>query len=304
MSLASIFSWDFISLILRLSIPITLAAIGGTFSERSGIINLGLEGMMLMGAFGAVLGSHLMGSPYAGILFAVIFGGLMGLVHAIFCIRFRANQVVIGVGVNIIAGGLTRAMVKAVWGKEGISGSVNQLADITVPVLSRLPLLGGFFRQQSLFLYFSMLVVLGGWFVLYKTKTGLRLRAIGEHPRAAQTAGIPIKRYRYICVTLSGVLAGLGGAYLSIVQNNLFVSGMSAGRGFMALAANIFGGWNPLGAFGASIMFATAQALRLNLADLNIPAQFIQMMPYVLTLIVLISVGRKTKSPEALGKLE
>jgi simple sugar transport system permease protein len=139
---------------------------------------------------------------------------------------------------------------------------------------------------------------------MYKTKIGLRLRAIGDHPQAAETVGINVTLYRYINVTLCGMLAGLAGSYLSIVQNNLFVQEMVAGRGFMAIAANIFGGWNPVGSMVASLIFAFAQALRLNLSDLNIPDQFIQMLPYVLTLIVLMGVAKKAKGPEALGNID
>lgn len=301
--LSHILTWSLIPLTLRLAIPIAFGAIGGTFSERSGVMNLGLEGMMLMGSFGAVLGTYLTGSPYMGVLLALLIGAATGGIFALFSVRFKADQTVCGVGLNILASGFTTVMIKQVWGKEGMSGQVKHLDNITIPGLSKLPLIGGAFTDQSLFLYLLILVVILSFIVMYKSKVGLRLRAIGDNPRAAGTAGIPVKKYRYMFVTISGMLAALGGAYLSIVQNSIFVQDMVAGRGYMALAANIFGGWNPLGSFIASMIFAFAQALRFNLGGFGVPDQFIQMLPYVFTLLVLIIFRRKTRAPEALGEI-
>lgn len=301
--LAHILTWSLIPLTLRLAIPIALGAIGGTFSERSGVMNLGLEGMMLMGAFGGVLGAQLTGSPWMGVFFALLIGAITGGIFAILAIRFKANQTVCGVGINILASGFTTVMVKQVWGKEGMSGQINHLDNITIPGLSNIPLIRGAFTDQSPYLYFTILVVILSWVIMYKSKIGLRLRAIGDNPRAAGTAGIPVKKYRYAFVIISGMLAALGGSYLSIVQNSLFVQDMVAGRGYMALAANIFGGWNPLGSFVASMLFAFAQALRFNLGGFGVPDQFIQMMPYLFTLIILIVFRRRTRAPEALGEV-
>lgn len=301
--LSQILTWSLIPLTLRLAIPIALGAIGGTFSERSGIMNLGLEGMMLMGAFGAVLGAHLTGSPWMGIVFALLIGAVVGGIFALLSIRFKANQTVCGVGINILASGFTTVMVKQVWGKEGMSGPITNLKNITIPGLSKIPLIGGLFSDQSPYLYFMILIVVLSYIVMYKSKIGLRLMAIGDNPRAAATAGIPVNKYRYAFVIISAMLAALGGSYLSIVQNSLFVQDMVAGRGYMALAANIFGGWNPLGSFIASLVFAFAQALRFNLGGFGVPDQFIQMMPYIFTLLILIIFRRKTKAPEALGEV-
>ena len=301
--LSNIFTVEMLFATLRMAIPIALAAIGGTICERSGVVNLGLEGMMLMGAFGGVLGSHLTGNPWLGVLLAVIISGLMGLLHAVLCITFRTNQTVSGVGINILALGLTAVLTRTVWGSEGLSGFVERLPTITVPGLSAIPGVGRFFTDQSPFLYLSIAITALAWFVFYKTKVGLRLRSIGDHPQAAATVGINVKKYRYTAVVISGMLCGLAGAYLSIVLNNLFVTGMTAGRGFMALAANIFGGWNPLGSALASLLFAFAQALRINLR-LDIPDQFIQMLPYILTLLVLVAVARRAKAPQAMGRME
>lgn len=301
--LSSILSGDFILLTLRLAIPIILAAIGETFCERSGVMNLGIEGMMLIGSLSGVLGSIFSGNPWFGVIFAICIGAVIGFLYALLCVRYKADQVVCGVGLNMLSLGFTTAMVHAVWNRDGMSGTVAQVENITVPLLKNIPIIGRLFDNQSPFLYLTLIIVAASWYFMYKTKIGLRLRAIGDHPQAAESVGINVTTYRYACVIFCGILASIAGAYLSIVQNNLFVQNMVAGRGFMAIAANIFGGWNPIGSFVASLIFAFAQALRLNLADLNIPDQFIQMLPYVLTLFVLIAVAKKAKGPEALGKI-
>lgn len=301
-NLQYIFSFNIVLTTLRFAIPLTLAAVGATICERSGIINLGVEGMMLIGAFGGVLGTHLTGSPWLGVLFSIVCGGLVALLHAVLSIRYRTNQTVSGVGINILSVGLTVVLTRVVWGTDGISGTVSQLGTLSIPLLKEIPVVGALFTDQSPFLFLTVFIVFAAWFFMYRTKAGLRLRAIGDHPRAAATVGINVRKYRYFAVVVCGMLCGMAGAYLSIVQNNLFVNNMVAGRGFIALAANIFGGWNPLGSFLASLLFAFAQALRINLS-LPIPDQFVQMVPYALTLLVLIGVGRKAKAPEASGEL-
>lgn len=301
-NLQQLFSMNMVMATLRMAIPLTLASIGGTICERSGIINLGIEGMMLSGAFGAVAGTYMTGNPWLGILFAVVIGGLCGLLHAVLCIRYRTNQSVSGVGINVLASGLTIVLCRAIWETDGISASVTQIPAVTIPGLNKIPLLGALFDKQSPYLYFTLIIVIISWYILYRTKIGLRLRTIGDHPKAAATAGINVTKYRYTAVILCGMLCGLGGSFLSIVQSNLFVKDMVAGRGYMALAAMIFGGWNPAGSFFASLLFAFAQAIRINLT-LDIPEQFVQMLPYLLTLLVLMGVGRKVKGPQASGKI-
>lgn len=288
---------------LRLAIPLTLSSIGGVLCERSGIVNLGIEGMMLIGSFGAVAGTHFLGSPWLGMLVGVAAGGLFGLLHATLCIRFRTNQSVSGVGINMFASGLTIVLCRAIWDSDGSSGTVAQIPTITVPGLSKLPGLGVLFEKQSPYLYFTILIVFVTWYVMYRSNVGLRLRTIGDHPRAAAAAGVNVTRYRYICVILCGMLCGLGGSYLSIVQSNLFVKEMVAGRGYMAMAATIFGGWNPIGSLLASLLFAFAQALRINV-EFNVPERILQMIPYLLTLIVLIGFGRRSQGPKAAGDIK
>lgn len=294
---------NFIALTLQLSVPIILGALCGTIAERGGVILLGVEGMMLLGAFAGVIGSYFTGSALGGAVLSVVLGCAVGWVYALFCLKWKAHQSVVGVGVNLFASGITAVMLKAVWNTEGMSEPVASIPNITVPGLSSVPVLGAFFKDQSPYLYLTMLIVAGVWIVFYKTKYGLRYRAIGDQPYAVQTAGVQVNRYRYIAMMAAGAIAGLGGSYLSVSQNNLFVVDMVAGRGFMGLAANIFGGWQPLGSMGAGMVFAVAQAARFYLTDQSVPSQFVQMLPYLVTLAVLLVVGKRVKGPEALGKL-
>lgn len=302
-NLEHLFSMQMLLSTLRMAIPLTLASIGSVICERSGIINLGIEGMMLSGAFGAVWGSYLTGSPWLGMVFAIVIGGAFGLLHALLCIRYRTNQSVSGVGINIFASGITIVLCQVVWNKEGLSGEVVQIPNVTVPLVNKIPLLGIFFTRQSPYLYMTFLIVAVSWFIMYRTKVGLRLRTIGDHSKAAAAAGVNVTRYRYVSVILCGMLCGLGGSFLSIVQSNLFVKDMVAGRGYIALAATIFGGWNPLGSFLASLLFAFSQALRIQV-ELDIPEQFLQMLPYLLTMVVLVLAGRKVKGPQESGDIK
>ena len=294
---------QFIAMTLRLSIPLVLGAMCGTIAERGGIILLGVEGLMLIGAFSGVLGSFLTGNAYLGLLIAIMVGAACGLLYAAFCLKLRAHQNVVGVGVNMFASGITAVLLKVFWDREGMTDPVAAIKSFSVPVLKDIPVIGACFDEQSPYLYLMLLVVIGVWIVFYKTKAGLRYRAIAEHPQAAQTSGINVNKYRYVGMAVAGMIAGIGGSYLSISQNNLFVVDMIAGRGFMGLAANIFGGWTPGGSLGAGMIFALAQSARFYLSDVNIPTQFIQMIPYALTLFILLFIGKKAKGPEALGKL-
>ena len=236
---------------------------------------------------------------------AVVVGVLVGWLYGLFCLKWKAQQSVVGVGVNLFASGATAVLLKAIWQAEGMSESVASIPNITVPVLNKIPVIGGLFKSQSPYLYLTILIVAAVWIFFYKTKYGVRYRAIGDQPFAVQSCGVNVNRYRYIAMMVSGALAGLAGSYLSISQNNLFVVDMTAGRGFMGLAANIFGGWNPIGSMGAGLVFAVAQAGRFYLNDsaIQIPSQIIQMLPYVVTLVILLIVGKKAKGPESLGKL-
>lgn len=292
-----------VALTLKLTIPITLGALCGTISERGGIIMLGVEGMMLFGSFFAVLGSLLVGNAWFGLLLAVLSGAVLGWLYCLFCLRFKAHQSVIGVGLNMLASGLTQVLLKAVWGREGMSDFVSTISSLRIPFLDGVPVLGVLFSDQSPFFYFMLATVAFVWFMFYRTKFGLRYRAIGDHPLAVRTMGVDVNRYRYVALTFAGVLASVGGAFLSISYNNLFVADMVAGRGFMALGASIFGGWTPLGCILASTAFAFAQAVSYTMTNVAIPIYFIQMIPYVTTILILMVTGRKVHGPEALGRL-
>jgi ABC-type uncharacterized transport system permease subunit len=287
---------------LRISPPIVLASIGGTYSERTGIINIGLEGMILMGAFAGVVGSHFLGNPWLGVVCALIAGGALGLLHAVLCIRYKANQVVSGVGVNILALGLTTFLLQVIWGNRGASDPVPGIKPLAIPVIKDIPVIGEIIGKQNPLVYAMLVIVVLAWVVMFKTPFGLKIRAVGEHPEAADTVGIHVHRIQYICVTLSGVLSGLGGAYLSLGWLNLFSQNMSAGRGFIALAANIFGKWNPAGGFAAGLLFSFTDALQIKLQGWAVPIQFMQMIPYILTILILASAVKRAVPPAAMGK--
>ena len=289
---------------IRISTPIALAAMGGAFSERAGIINIGLEGMILLGAFAGVLGSFYSGSPWLGVLLAIVLGGLLGGILALFTIEFRADHVVAGVALNIFSLGATTWLMQVLWGSRGCSPNVNGLSEISIPLINRIPIMGTVMGTYSPLVYLMFLIIFAGWIFLFKTPLGLRIRIIGEHPEAAYTLGIKVKNVQYLCVILSGMLAGLGGAYLSLGHLNAFSMNMSAGRGYMALAANIFGQWNPIGGLLASYLFAYTDAVQMRLQGLNIGIanELIQMLPYVLTILVLAGAVIRSRPPAALGK--
>jgi len=298
-----IFSINTLTASIRIATPIALAAMGGTFSERSGVVNIGLEGMMLSGAFGGVLGSYLTGSPWIGVLSAMLMGGAAGWIFSIFTIKFKADQTVTGAGINILALGVTTWLMQVIWGTRGTSPNVNGLKVISIPILKDIPVLGDLLGTHSPLVYIMFITIFAGWFLLFKTPFGLRLRMVGEHPEAADTLGIKIKKMQYFGVISSGVLSGLGGAYLSLGHLNWFSMNMSAGRGYMALAANIFGQWNPIGGLGASFLFSFSDAVQMRLQSLNIGManELIQMFPYLLTVVVLAGAVIKSRSPEGLG---
>jgi simple sugar transport system permease protein len=288
-----------------------LAALGGIFSERSGIVNIALEGIMLIGAFFAMmisyyaskLGMSPLMSALLGMMGAIIFGFLVSMIHAVVSIRFRADQVVSGVAINILALGLTGFLLQLLFNTSGNSPSVPSLSAMPIPILSDIPIIGDIFFNQSIIVYIAMVAVPISSFVLFRTPLGLRLRSVGEHPKAADTVGINVFKLRYLGVGLSGLLAGLAGAYLSIGQLNIFTENMTNGRGYIALAAVIFGKWNPWGALGACLLFGFSDALQISLqnAGVNIPSDFLLMLPYVLTLIALAGFIGRSRPPAASG---
>ncbi len=283
---------------IRMATPVALGALGGIFSERVGVVNVGLEGQMLMGAFSGVLVSYYTSNPWLGVLSAIIVGGFLGLIHAFLSVTLRGDQIVSGTGINILALGFTAYGSEVVWGSRGASESVESLGIIGLPILKDIPVIGDIIGSASPLVYIMIIVVILTQILLFKTPIGLRLRAVGEHPAAADTAGVNVIRMKYLGIIASGMLAGLGGVFLSLGNLSLFSYGMTGGRGFIALAAMIFGGWTPLGAFGASLLFGFTDALQMRLQSMGIlPPQIILMIPYVITVIVLAGFVGKTKPP-------
>ena len=288
---------------LRISAPVALASTGEVFSERAGIVNLGLEGQLLTGAFAAVVGSHYTGNPYLGMLCAIAAGFVLGWLHVFFVVRFRANQIVVGVGMNIFALGLTTIGLQTIWGNRGKSDAVNGLPPVSLGPLKHIPIVGPTFDGQTIIVFIMLSLAVVAWFVLFRTKIGLRLRVVGENPGAADSVGINISRIKFWAVCLGGALGGLGGAYISLSDLSLFSRGMSAGRGFIALAAVILGNWNPLGALGGSLIFGFLGAVQIRLQATDFPTQFIQMIPYVLVIIIVAGVVRRVRPPGAVGEI-
>ena len=276
---------------IRLSTPLILAALGGLFSERSGVINIALEGMMLAGAFTAAAVTYATGSPYVGLVAGMMAGMLIAAIHAVACIRYQADQVVTGTAINILMLGMPAFLSGALFLS---SGSTPQ-----IPKEHLIPWLP---------IGIAIVMVPLSWYVLYKTPFGLRLRSVGENPEAADAAGVHVARMRYAGVLLSGVLAGIGGAYLSIGQSSLFTRNMTSGRGFIALAALIFGKWRPFQTLLACLLFGFTEAVSIQMQGVvklpsgdDIPVQFIQMVPYILTIVVLAGFIGSSRPPRALG---
>lgn len=284
---------SFLTQMIRIAIPYLFAASGGVVAERAGIVSLTLEGFMLSGAFAAVLGVNYTGNPWVGVLTG-IFGGLVfALIHAVATIRYRADQIVVGVAINLMAIGVTRFFLKLFFDSssnsprvEGFGGNIKA---------------AGF---DNPLLWLGLLVPVGVAFMVYRTPFGLRLRAAGEHPDAAESVGVSVRRVRYVAVAISGMLAGLGGVYLALDQHQ-FTDQMTAGRGFIALSAVIFGRWDPIRAALACLLFAAAETLQIQLQGSHaIASQFIEMIPYVLTIIALAGVVGRAVPPAALGKVQ
>jgi simple sugar transport system permease protein len=308
MEISNIFSVTFLiallSAALRMSIPILFAALGGMYSERSGVVNIGLEGFMLIGALAGVVGSYYTGSQWMGVLVAVLSGIILAGLFAYITISIKIDQIVSGIAINLLSVGLTSFLFRALFGITTVPIRVKAFETIKVPYLSEIPIIGEIFFNQTALVYIALALVPITSFLLFKTMWGLSIRTVGEHPMAADTAGIDVIGIRYACVFISGALAALGGCFLSLGQFNMFVDNMVAGRGFIAVAAIIFGKWSPKGILVASLIFGIADALqiRLQATGLNIPYQLLLMLPYVITVIAVTGIVGNTAPPKALGK--
>jgi len=292
--------------------PLIFTALGGNFSERAGVVNIGLEGLMLMGAFSSIvfnltfadsLGAW---TPWVALLCAMVVGAVFSLLHAVASITFRADQTVSGVAINLLAAGLAMFLVKLIYDKGQTATIQYSFKKVDIPVLKDIPIIGDLFFQNTYWTsYLAIIVAIISWFVMFKTPFGLRLRAVGEHPMAADTMGINVTKMRYIGVILSGALGGIGGGVFAQSITNDFTHSTISGQGFMALAALIFGKWNPLGAMGAALFFGFAQSLSIVGSSLpfleNIPNVYLLIAPYVLTIVALTGFIGRADAPKASG---
>ena len=301
-NLHAVFDATLIDQSFGLATPLVFGAIAGMFSERSGVVNIGLEGMMLMGAFWGVYGSDRGGTWFVGLLIGMAAGGLLALVYAYFAIHLRADQIVGGTAVNFLAVGITGYFFQQFYNGQ-VSGQVSTIPNLHIAGLGHF--LEGSIGNLSLLTWASFALVIVAYVVLFKTPIGLRIRACGEHPRAADTVGINVYAIRYACVVLSGLLAAAGGVYLSLGPqgNGTFIFDMTSGKGFIALAAMIFGNWRPAGAFAAALLFGFSSALALKLQVYSPQASTLfAILPYVLTLVAVAGVIGRTVAPAADGK--
>lgn len=291
---------------VRMAMPILLASVGEVFAERSGVLNINLEGQMLMGAFASFVVGFYTHSMAAALLAGILAGSLMAMVMGLATITWHAQHTVAGITLNMFALGFTSFWYRVAFGvttappKADLPGSATQM----IPVLSKIPFIGPVLFDQNFLFYASLVIVAAAYFVIFKTKLGLKIRAAGEYPRAAETMGVDVARVRYLSMAVCGALAGLGGTFLSIISLNRFVDNITASRGFIALAIVIFGKWNPWLALVGSLFFGVIDALQLRLQaiGLNVPYHIMLMLPYALTIVVMVITAGKSESPAALGQ--
>jgi ABC-type uncharacterized transport system permease subunit len=308
---AGLITASFLATTLTVATPLTLGALSGLYCERAGVVNIAIEGMMLGAAFfgwlaaiyASAAGLPALPALLTGVAAAVLTGGLLALLHAVLSITFKVDQIISGTVINILAFGLTGFLNRALFFQQDVPHAPGVLPAVRLPLLADLPVVGRIFEQQPIALLAIALVVLTHW-LLFFTRWGLRTRAVGEHPLAADTVGINVFRMRYANVILGGLIAGLGGAYFTLESVPSFEPGQTAGRGFIALAAMIFGNWTPYGAWSAALLFGAAQALQINAQyfGVGVPSQVVGALPYLLTMIALTGIVGKTIPPAADGK--
>jgi len=302
---------SFFATMLQVATPLTIGALSGIYCERAGVVNIAIEGMMLGAAFFGWLASiyaNAAGLPMlaalsVGVLAAILTGLVLGLLHAVLSITARVDQIISGTVINILAVGLTGYLNRALFFQQQVPHAPGVLPTIRIPLLADIPVVGRIFQQQPITLLAIVLVAFTHW-LLFHTRWGLRMRAVGEHPLAADTVGINVTRIRYFNVLIGGSIAGMAGAYFTIESVPSFDPGQTAGRGFIALAAMIFGNWTPFGALAAALLFGAAQALQINAQffGLQVPSQLVGMLPYILTMIALTGIVGRTIPPAADGR--
>ncbi|AJT40385.1 ABC transporter permease [Psychromicrobium lacuslunae] len=287
-------------------VPIVFGSLSGVLSERAGVVNIAIEGQLLAGAFTAALVGTMTGNPFVALIAAALAGVVVSLILAVFSIKYVVNQIIVGVVLNVLVSGLTGFLFDKLM-KDSGAQQYNQpphLSPIGIPLLKDIPVIGPMFFDQSILGYIMLVLVFGIWFALFKTKWGLRVRAVGEHPQAADTVGIKVNKVRFWNVTLGGVVAGIGGSYFTLVAVSSFSKEMSGGLGFIALAAVIFGRWNPIGAFLAALLFGVAGNLQniLSIAVTPVDGAFLAMLPYALTILAVAGLVGKSRAPAADGE--
>ena len=283
---------------IQFGLPLALAAMVGVMCERTGVVNIGIEGTMLLSAFTSFFIGAIMKSTLIGLAVGVLTGAVVGLLVAVMSVTWKMDQIIAGVIINILAAGLTSFLYRQ---NYSIPSTLNP---IDLPIIGNWPIIGPVLSAHGPITYFGILFIIGLWFALYKTPWGLRSRSVGEHPSSADTAGVSVTKLRYLNVTIAGAVGGLAGAYLSLEAVGIFERGFTAGKGFTALAIMIFGRWNPLGAFGAALFFGLSQSIANQLMIdevVHIPPQFINMLPYVLTIVILALSAGKVRPPAAEG---
>lgn len=301
----TLFSQGFIIGVLatgvRLAAPFLFAGLGEVFAERSGVLNLGVDGIMLMGAFIGFWAAYTLGSPWMGLLAAAIVGALMGLFMALISVHLQANQGIAGIGLQLLGWGLSGLLFRLTFG--AVTG-VRGFPAIEIPGLSHLPFIGPVLFRQNILVYLAISLVPVSAFVLFRTTLGLKIRAVGENPEAADTLGVSVYGIRYLCVMLGGILAGIAGAFLTIGQMNMFVDNITGGRGFIAIALVCFGRWHPYGVLVGALLFSVLDALQMWIQVIGapIPYEFLVMLPYVLTIVVLATAVGRARGPLALSK--
>ncbi len=302
-TLGAVFTWSALfAAMLRYATPLLFGALGGVVSERSGVINIGLEGMMLMGCFFGIYGADVFGSWALGLVVAMVAGALLALVHAVFSIHLRANQIVSGTGINFLALGITGYFFTQHYGPNGTPTNISMVPNIKLPLIQHVGFFGAAIGDANLMTWLGLALVPVLTFFLFRTIWGLRLRSVGEKPRAADTVGLPVLRIRYAAVIASGMLAALGGAYLSVGFVGSFTPNMTEGRGFIALAAMIFGKWKPWGALWATLLFGFGSALADRLSQPNPTlGTLFEALPYVLTLVAVAGVIGRSRAPASDG---
>lgn len=292
----------FLASTIRLSVPLLFASLGEIFTQRAGILNLGLEGIMLAGAFGGFVGANMSGNLWAGVLAGMLSGLILALIIAVFDVTLGADQAIVGIMVVIAVQGFVTYLNNIVYGGAYVPPRIEGFAPIPLPILANIPVIGETFFAQNILVYLAFILVPLFAFILYKTTWGLRLRGVGEDPLAADAMGIDVSRVRYLAVLFGGLMTGLGGAFLSLGYLGTYSDNISAGRGWIAIALVYFGQWNPYRVLLGALLFGGVNALQLRLQaqGVNLPFQFMLMLPYLLTILVLLGISREGKGPAAL----